>query len=163
MHSVRGFTMLELLVVMALIAILSAMAIPTLMESSRRNSVWTASESIGTMIRQARLKAISRNKSFRVRFDCPSSGQFRVLEVTGNAGIDNATNRCSTYQTYDSGIYAMPVNVSYGTPPVLTVTSRGVFSVSSGSIPVTITVTFGGYSSRTLSLSATGQINFGAY
>ena len=163
MHSDRGFTMIEILVVMALIGILSAMAIPTLQESSRRNAVWTASETIGTMLRQARLKAISRNKSFRVRFDCPATGQFRLLEVTGNASIDNATGRCSTYQTYDSGVYAMPANVTYGTPPILTVNSRGVFSVSSGSIPATITVTYGNYSSRTLTLSATGQINFGTY
>src|SRR5262245_41167746 len=95
MLSSRGFTMFELLVVMALIAIISAMAIPGLTQSTARNAVWTASETIGTQIRQARLKAISRNLSFRVRFDCPVSGQFRVLAVTGNSAIDNATNRCS--------------------------------------------------------------------
>lgn len=159
----RGFTIFELLIVMALISIFAAMGIPTLQESTRRNSVWTASETIGTQIRQARLKAISRNKSFRVRFDCPSSGQFRVLEVTGNATIDNATSRCSSQQTHDSGVYAMPSNVTYGTPPILTVNSRGVFSVSSGSIPATITVAYGTYTSRALTVSATGQINFGTY
>ena len=55
----------------------------------------------------------------------------------------------------------MPSNVTYGTPPVLTVNSRGIFS-SSGSIPASITVT-NGSSSRALSVSATGQINFGIY
>ena len=154
--------MFELLIVMALIAIFAAMGIPTLQESTRRNAVWTASETIGTQIRQARLKAISRNKSFRIRFDCPSAGQFRVLEVTGNSTIDNATNRCSLSQTHDSGVYVMPNNVSYGTAPLLTVNSRGVFS-SSGSIPATITVSMRSSSSRSLSVSATGQINFGTY
>lgn len=163
MRSNSGFTMFELLIVVALISIAAAMGIPTLQESTRRNAVWTASETIGTQIRQARLKAISRNKSFRVRFDCPSAGQFRVLEVTGNTTIDNATSRCSTQQTHDSGVYAMPANVTYGAPPVLTVNSRGVFSASAGSIPVTITVSYGTYSSRALSVSATGQINFGTY
>jgi prepilin-type N-terminal cleavage/methylation domain-containing protein len=163
MRSNRGFTLIELLIALAMISILAAMGIPTLMESSRRNSVWTASELIGTQIRQARLKAISRNKSFRVRFDCPSTGQFRVLEVTGTSTIDNATNRCSLQQTYDTGVMVLPERLSWGTtPPVLTVNSRGVFS-SSTAIPTTITVTYGGYSSRTLSVSATGQINFGAY
>ncbi|MSO62352.1 MAG: hypothetical protein EXQ50_09715 [Acidobacteria bacterium] len=153
--------MFELLVTMGLIAVLSAIAIPVLSGSTARNSVWTASETIGTQIRQARLKAISRNRSFRIRFDCPEAWQFRVLEVTGNSTIDNATDRCSLYQTYDSGVYAMPSNVTYGTPPVLTVNSRGVFS-STGSIPASITVT-NGSSSRELSVSATGQINFGIY
>lgn len=155
--------MFELLIVMALIAIFAAMGIPTLQESTRRNSVWTASETIGTQVRQARLKAISRNKSFRVRFDCPAVGQFRVLEVTGNSTIDNHTNRCTMQQTYDSGVYAMPVNVSYGTtPPLLTVNARGIFT-SSGSIPAVITVAYGTTSSRSLSVSATGQINFASY
>jgi prepilin-type N-terminal cleavage/methylation domain-containing protein len=163
MRSNRGFTMFELLIVMALIAIFAAMGIPTLQESTRRNAVWSGSEMIGTQVRQARLKAISRNRSFRVRFNCPAAGQFRVLEVTGNSTIDNHANRCGMQQTHDSGVYVMPANVSYGTtPPVLTVNSRGVFS-SSGSIPATITVTYGTYSSRQLSVSATGQINFGTY
>jgi len=161
-RSSQGFTLFELLIVTALISILSAVAIPTLQESTRRNSVWTASEMIGTQVRQARLKAISRNKSFRLRFDCPAAGQFRILEVTGDSTIDNATTRCAQQQTHDSGVYVMPTNVSYGTPPVLTVNSRGVFS-SSGSIPATITVTYGTYSSRQLSVSATGQINFAVY
>lgn len=163
MRSTRGFTMFELLVVMGLITVLAGMAIPTLMESTRRNSVWSSSELIGSQIRQARLKAISRNKSFRVRFDCPAAGQFRLLEVTGNSTIDDATNRCSTTQTYDSGVMAMPNGVSYGTGlPVLTVNSRGIFSSTTG-IPATITVTYGGYSSRSFTVSATGQIVFASY
>jgi prepilin-type N-terminal cleavage/methylation domain-containing protein len=164
MQSVRGFTLIELLVVIALIGIMAAIGIPTLQESTRRNAVWSASELIGSQIRQARLKAISRNLSFRIRFDCPAVGQFRVLRVTGDSTIDNATGRCSQQQTYDSGILVMPANVSYGTtPPTLTVNSRGVFSPSTGSLPATYTVSYGSYSSRTLSVSATGQINFGAY
>src|SRR5215204_7303644 len=96
MQSTRGFTLIELLIVVGMIGVLSAIALPGLTESSRRNTVWTSSELIGSQIRQARLKAISRNMSFRVRFDCPSVGQFRVLQVTGAALFDNGTTRCGT-------------------------------------------------------------------
>ena len=157
----KGFTMFELLVAMALIAILSGIGIPTLMEANRRNQVWTASELIGSQIRQARLKAISRNMSFRVRFNCPEDNQFRLLQVTGNTAIDNAVDRCSTYQTYDSGVMAMPAGVTFGEPDTLTVNSRGVFS-STGAIPSTITVS-GLDTSRSLTMSATGKITFDVY
>jgi type II secretory pathway pseudopilin PulG len=157
--------MFELLVVMALITIISGMAIATTTGSTARNSVWTASEQIGSQIRQARLKAISRNTRFRIRFDCPAAGQYRVLQVTGDVGIDNAADRCDDYQQYDSGVYTMPPRVSYGDdPPLLEVNSRGVFSSDSG-IPTVITVTYSGSNttSRSLSMSATGQISFETY
>lgn len=163
MRSTRGFTLFELLVVMVLITILSAVSIPLVMEGTARNAVWTASEQIGSQIRQARLKAISRNRSFRVRFDCPQVGQFRVLVVTGDATIDAAADRCSQTEEFDSGIYQMPSNVTYtDPPPLLEVNPRGIFTSTLG-IPTTITVTRGVDSSRALTMSATGQISFDVY
>jgi prepilin-type N-terminal cleavage/methylation domain-containing protein len=156
MRSDHGFTMFELLIVMALIAIFSAMGIPTLQESTRRNSVWSASELIGSQIRQARLKAISRNMSFQVRFNCPGTGQFRVLQVTATI---NDADRCTTQLTYDTGIMVMPTNVSFGTPASLTVNSRGVYA-STATITVTHSISS---TSRSMTMSPTGQITFGAY
>ena len=69
---------------MGLIGVLAAISVPTFIESNARNRLWTASEQIGGTIRQTRLKAISRNTSYRVVFDCPAAGSLRSLVLTGD-------------------------------------------------------------------------------
>jgi prepilin-type N-terminal cleavage/methylation domain-containing protein len=164
MRSDRGFTLIEILVVVALIGILSAIGLPVLSESTNRNAVWTASEQIGSQVRQARLKAITRNQPFRVIFGCPGASQYRVLAVQGDAAIDDAADRCSQTYEHDSGIFTMPVNVSYGMGlPILQVNGRGVYSIVgvAGPMPdTTITVQYGSTHSRALTVSSTGQITF---
>ena len=162
MTSTRGFTLIELLIVLGLAGVLAAVAVPVFIESSARNGVWTASELIGAQIRQARLKAISRNARFRVRFNCPGVGNFRVLAVTGNPAIDDAAGRCSATQLGDSGVMTVPSSVVFGVVPTLEVNGRGIYQAIGAGIPQTITVTYGSRS-RTLTVSATGQITFAGY
>lgn len=162
MRSEQGYSLFELLVALGLIGILSAIAIPVMFESNRRNAVWTASELVGSEIRQARLRAISRNQTFRVRFNCPNADTFRVLVVTGVAATDNAVNRCAQTVALDSGIVAIPSGATFGAPPTLEVSGRGVFSAIGNVIPQTISVT-NGASTRTLTVTVTGQITFSTY
>lgn len=165
MRSTRGFTLFELLIVVALIGILSAVAIPTLNESTNRNAVWTASEQIGSQIRQARLKAITRNQRFRVTFDCPADGQYRVLAVQEDPLIDNAAGRCGQTYRHDSGVYTMPANVSFGDAlPTLEVNGRGMYTlIGVGVLPLVITVQYRATHSRQLTVSTTGQITFATF
>lgn len=159
MRHARGFTIVELLVVMALMGVLAAVSVPVFIESASRNRVWTGAELIGAQVRQARLKAISRNTTFRVRFDCPAVGQFRVLTVTGDAGVDDAEDRCDTYLEDDSGVLPMPQGVGFGEVPTLEVNGRGLYTSLGGAIPQEITVTYGDHR-RILTVSAAGQIAF---
>ena len=159
-RSNRGFSLIEILVALGFIAVVTAIGLPIMNEAVVRNGVWTATEQIGSEIRQARLRAISHNNAFRVRFNCPSTNQFRVLVVTGVASQDNASDRCSQTYTYDSATFQMPANVSFGTVPTLEVNGRGIFTVSSGTIPVTINVSWGSTVARSFTVSVTGQISY---
>ena len=120
---------------------------------------------IGVQVRQARLKAITRNTSFRVDFDCPAARQMRVLIVTGDAAIDNAADRCAQYLDHDSGIYQLPADVDMTAAlPTLQVTGRGQFTAPiGGAVPLTINVGYNGRTFRSMTVSATGQISFETY
>lgn len=157
----RGYSLIEMIVVVGLIGVLSAIAVPTFLESSRRNNIWTGSERVGSLIRQTRLKAISQSSTYIVRFDCPVANQLRALIVTGNPAIDTAANRCTTTQTGDSEPVDLPTGVTLDAEDAteLQVTPRGVFTALGDSIPLIITVTYG-TSFRTVTVSATGQITY---
>ena len=161
MQSSRGFTLIELLIVLSMIGILSAIGLPVLMESSNRNGVWTASEAIASQVRQARLKAITRNSAFRVVFNCPANRQYRVLIVDGTI---NDANRCQNTLQHDSGVLTLPANVDFGAVPAIQVNGRGQYSLPGGGVmPLTIDVRYGNTHTRTFTVSITGQISFAAF
>jgi Tfp pilus assembly protein FimT len=157
----RGYSLVELLVSLGLIMVMSAVAIPLVLESSRRNDLFAGSERMGALIRQTRLKAISQNRNFRVRFDCPGANQARGLVLQGNPLVDDAANRCSITMPGDSEIVLMPSGVTFDPEDAteLRVTPRGVVTAIGDAIPLIITVTYG-TATRTLTVSATGQITF---
>ena len=158
MQSSRGFSLIELLIVLSMIGILGAMGIPVLMDSSTRNGVWTASEAVASQVRQARLKAITRNTPFRIVFNCPANRQYRVLIVDGTI---NDVNRCTQTVQHDSGVYTMPPNIDFGNVPAIQVNGRGQYSLPAGGVmPLTINVRYGNTHTRTFTVSITGQITF---
>jgi prepilin-type N-terminal cleavage/methylation domain-containing protein len=161
MRSERGYTLIEVLITVGMIGVVTAISLPVFMESNARSNLWSGAERVGAAIRQARLKAISTNTSFRVAFDCPAANEVRTLIMTGDVAIDNDAGRCNTTRAGDSGVIELPTGVAYdvGATTSLQVTGRGVFSSNGGAIPSVITVTHGG-ATRTLTVSGTGQITF---
>ena len=161
MRSERGYTLFEILIVLGLIGVISGIALPVFMSSNIMNSLWTSSERLGGLVRQTRLRAISRNTNYELRFDCPTPGDVRGLIITGDATIDTDPNRCSLNEDGDTDIVFMNPGVVYDAGGVtgFTVTGRGVFTALGGAIPATISVSYG-TSARYLTVSATGQITF---
>jgi prepilin-type N-terminal cleavage/methylation domain-containing protein len=98
----RGFTLVDTMVTIAVFSILMAMAVPGVIDATDAFRLGTATRVVERELQTARLKAVTANRSMRVRLNCPSAGQFRMVEVMNSAGVDSASNRCS------ESVYAYP-------------------------------------------------------
>jgi len=64
----RGFTLLEVMVVMVIMAIMSAIAIPAFSSWRDKQSVRNAAQVLLSQMKQARVLAVSENRSVRLTF-----------------------------------------------------------------------------------------------
>jgi prepilin-type N-terminal cleavage/methylation domain-containing protein len=94
-RSEHGFTVVEMLMVVSMIGILGAMALPVLRDVTATIKLNEASRMVERELHDARLKAVSANRLIRVRMNCPAAGYVRSVEVLGTA-VDSAANRCQT-------------------------------------------------------------------
>lgn len=148
-----GFTLLEILVVLATIAILLGIAAPSVGSALRRYRLNAATREVAGQIRWARLKAVTARRTMRVRFDCPAAGQFRVVEFVGNPVIDAALDRCSPNAypfpdldgaappNNDGPIMLLPEGVRFAAFQEVQITATGNATPLTGAPPATIQVT----------------------
>jgi prepilin-type N-terminal cleavage/methylation domain-containing protein len=66
MQRVRGFSLVELLVVMALIAMVSLVGIPWFVKIAQRNELKSAAREVQTTLLAARVRAVNRNRPVSV-------------------------------------------------------------------------------------------------
>lgn len=91
----RGFSVLELLLVVAMIGTLAAMTLPVMQDVTANIKLNEGARMVERELQDARLKAVSANRLIRVRMNCPAAGYIRAVEVLGTA-VDTAANRCVT-------------------------------------------------------------------
>lgn len=95
-----GFTLIEMMIVMLLIGIVSAAAVPTMQDLSRSMKLGQGAREVERELQDARLKAVTTNRPIRIRFNCPSVKQYRIVELIGSPQFpvldDGAGDRCST-------------------------------------------------------------------
>lgn len=82
----RGFTLIELMVVVALVAIFAALAAPSVAQRMKARRVGEAAQRAAGLYTQARLRSMGRGSAVLVRFN---NGVFSVLEAQlGDASPD---------------------------------------------------------------------------
>jgi prepilin-type N-terminal cleavage/methylation domain-containing protein len=170
-----GFSLVEVMVVVGVVGLMAGIAIPEITAGMRRYAVTSASQQIASAIRTARFQAVSQNRAMRIRFNCPTTGQYRIVEVTGGAA-DTAGNRCDTaaYPYPDTDPAARPnldgpvQQLPGGTQ--ITSTNDLQFDTSGRALPLTgcptcatgaapaSIVVGSSYGTRTLSVSGNGQV-----
>ena len=175
-----GFTLLELVLVLAAGVTIASLALPRFNNFMQAQRARTAARIVERELQTARLKAVGSSRSLRVRFNCPAAGQLRILEVTGVATTDNATNRCSetAYPTpgpsdslratpqYDSPVIQLPTGTSVSAIAMNFEFSPAgnVYAVSASNVvttlngDATLTVTRAGYS-QTVTINALGRVH----
>jgi prepilin-type N-terminal cleavage/methylation domain-containing protein len=85
MRQAAGFTLIEILIVVALISVLAGTAAPIVAEGIRQYAINSAGQQVASTIRAARFQAVARNQTLQVRFDYPAAGQYQVVDTALNA------------------------------------------------------------------------------
>jgi Tfp pilus assembly protein FimT len=130
-----GFTVIEMVVVSAVAMITIGLAAPSITGAMEHYQFNSDVQQLATTIRNARYKAVSTNATMRVRLNCPSRGQMRIVQVTGNSAIDNAADRCNT------AVYPYPgtTTTTANDGPVLLMGSYVNFPSNASSIEISTT------------------------
>jgi type II secretory pathway pseudopilin PulG len=180
----RGFTLIEALLMCGLAAVVAAMAVPSFRNMTESMRLGQGAREVERELQAARLKAVTSNRVLRVRFNCPSAGQYRMVELIGTPSVpataDGATNRCSetmypfpavdrdlmTLPNLDGPVRRLHSSVSFGAVKTLEFRPGGTVHADTGAagawpeLPSTgtaITVTKG-VQTRSITVNGLGKI-----
>jgi len=96
-RAVAGFTLLEMLIVVSIIAISAALAAPAIGSAMMERRTNEAALDLVRLVRRARSSAVASGRSHVIRFDTPgSAGRYRVYEGLSsgcNSGANDWTTR----------------------------------------------------------------------
>ncbi|MCW5206951.1 GspH/FimT family pseudopilin [Desulfobulbus sp. F5] len=96
-----GFSFMELMVVIALIGVLSAIALPSLLGNLPEKRLKNAARNLYADMQRARLQAVKENKKISVRFDTSTDGDFYYFDIDDSTNFTIGEFRRNLYEYGD--------------------------------------------------------------
>jgi len=92
--SAAGFSLTDVMMAAAIGATMAGISVPMVKQAMDSMRLASATRDVERELQTARLRAVSKNRPFTLRLNCPAAGQYRLIEITGVPATDNAANRC---------------------------------------------------------------------
>lgn len=102
-HGQAGFTMLELMIVIVVIAILTAIAVPNIISWLPNYRAKAAARDLFSNMQKARMQAVKENGNIVIRFDAGINPGFYYFDTNNDAAFTAGENRID-FSTYKSGV-----------------------------------------------------------
>ena len=112
----QGFTLVDQLMTLAIVATVAAIAVPAISNSVEAQRINIEVRNVEREMQLARLNAVQSNRAIRVRFDCPSPGYYRRVELLGSTSNPLTGDDQDTRAAVRCGYTAYPYPVADSDP-----------------------------------------------
>lgn len=159
-RSVRGFTLIEMLAVVSIVAIMSSIAVPVVQQSLTSYRLGAGVAAISGAIQTTRYQSISNGYPFRVAF---SKANFTYQVSTCGSNYDPSVTTPDTCVYSNSGS-AIPIGsvsgIQLSGDMTYQFTPGGRVTVSSGTLPFTVSSVNGStvIKTKTITVSTYGNV-----